>query len=247
MSVAQIFQLSEEFNNANIRICTIDDVKYVSVLDVIDVLLGEERSNSTNVSKYWSRVVTNNPDVVSQILNFKFKGQGQRDTPIADGQTIMEIIMLVPGKAANKFRAVSAAKLLAVLNPSIEFIEDLEQRRLAIALGNEPPPLRSSYTVEHGARAQGECRLYIRAQLPPELVQDIQCRKLLTLYVLKFGLTYDLQKRLNDYAKDHGDNGFFLYSFLLNSRAEADMVERALKHQFSEYTAYDSYEYTLLH
>ena len=77
----------------------------VSVLDVIGAITGK---NSEDSSKAYRRLIERFPEVGTVGPDFKFAGQGQRATPVADARGITEIIMLLPGRGAASFREKSA-------------------------------------------------------------------------------------------------------------------------------------------
>ena len=44
------------------------------------------------------------PEVVALCYHFQFSGQGQRETPVANAKTLVQIILLLPGEQAAKVR-----------------------------------------------------------------------------------------------------------------------------------------------
>ena len=82
---------------------TAEDPPRVAVDDVLQVVTGCSAHNCSNV---FSRVSEAFPEVLTGCSNFKFLGRGQRETPVA--RTIVEIIMVLPGRAASQVRKAAA-------------------------------------------------------------------------------------------------------------------------------------------
>ena len=47
------------------------------------------------------------PEVDGNIVHFKFKGRGQRETPVTGARGIIEVIMLLPGQQAPRVRQLA--------------------------------------------------------------------------------------------------------------------------------------------
>lgn len=88
-----------------------------------------------------------------------------------------------------------------------------------------------------------ETCFYVRIQLPEKYKSTLSKEKDLTLNVIKPGITYSLRKRNSGYNDELTDNGYFIYSFSMNSRVEAEIVEKIYKMNFKEFTVYGSTEY----
>ena len=67
----------------------------ISVIDVVEAITGQVKSNA---GKTLERVKESHPEVYPNLINYRFPGRGQRDTPIADVRGIVEIVMLLPGR-----------------------------------------------------------------------------------------------------------------------------------------------------
>eukprot|EP00960_Hanusia_phi_P008423 240107-Hanusia_phi.AAC.3 len=101
----QVIPLPFIREDANIRI-TPDKPPRISVIDVI---MSVCETNKAYAAKIYSRVSkeewTNRPNFCP---DFKFPGQGQRDTPVCDLDTIIIIMQHLPGKVAAKNREKTA-------------------------------------------------------------------------------------------------------------------------------------------
>ena len=80
----------------------------ISVIDVIQAITDMTKSNAGH---YVDRIKDAHPEVCTNCTNFRFSGRGQRDTPITDVTSIVEIIMLLPGKHAARVRQQAAEPL----------------------------------------------------------------------------------------------------------------------------------------
>jgi hypothetical protein len=72
-----------------------------SVYDVIELVTGCPQKG---LYEYWNRVKDQHPEVPTRCGNLKFSGRGQKETPVADTATLIEIAWLCPGKVAAQFR-----------------------------------------------------------------------------------------------------------------------------------------------
>ena len=70
-----------------VRITKIDNVDYGSVYDAL-VFLGITRNTAKT---FFHRLKKDNPQVVTKCNYFKFEGRGQRETPVADLKTLLQI------------------------------------------------------------------------------------------------------------------------------------------------------------
>ena len=80
----------------------------VSIIDVAVVITG---TNANHAGQILRRIKDRYPDVHSFCVDFRFPGQGQKDTPVAGIRGLVEIIMLLPGEGAARVRR-QAAELL---------------------------------------------------------------------------------------------------------------------------------------
>jgi hypothetical protein len=88
-----------------------------------------------------------------------------------------------------------------------------------------------------------ETFIYVRIRLPEEYLSKTSKEKDLSLNVIKPGIAYYLRQRNNGYNEEASDNGYFIYSFSLNSRQEAELIEKIYKFNFKDITVFGSTEY----
>jgi hypothetical protein len=230
MSIQDCFALGDDFSATGIRFCDVNGIKHLSVLDVIKEI------TSVDAKHVWHRLKSVHSEVTSMAKAHVFSTAvgGGRETPVADAEVLLQIIFVVPGRRAAEFRKSGAVTLLKALNPDPDFIEQL-QRRLEAAPGAVDLPLVNDNTkaVYLAARHYGATHLYVRIRLPAEYIIDgLVNPKQLTLSLIKFGITYDLNDRSVTYQKDP-DNGFMVYAYTLCERQQAEAVEYMIKAEFS--------------
>ncbi len=237
-ALGSIFKLTSEISQ-NIRTVDIDSVRYASVFDVIRDAVG-----ANNERVLYHKLKVSNPEICLPCLIHRFPGAGQRDTPVADKATLLAIIVELPGTKAQRFRKYAATTLLKVLFPDSSFIEELKLRSEANEVETDSKSiLAPEKIVKVPARLHTDTSCYVRVRMPEEYLRPSQDRKQLTQDVIKFGIAYDLHHRSLTYDRGDVDNGYMLFSFSLDSRREAEIVESILKHDYQSITVFDSREY----
>ena len=106
---------------------TSDSPPRVSVIDTIALITGH---SATVCSHTLQHLKESYPDVGSMISNFKFNGQGQRDTSVTDATGIVTVCMLLPGKTAARFRKTAADVLVRYMGGDLTLVEEIAQNRL---------------------------------------------------------------------------------------------------------------------
>ena len=81
--------------------------------DILVVVGGYTSLNSA--SKVYERLSKQYSEVTTKIHYFKFPGRGQRNTPVCNKQTALEIIGLLPGVVGAKYRREAAKLFLQFL------------------------------------------------------------------------------------------------------------------------------------
>ena len=81
----------------------------VSVIDTIAAITGRNANRSAEAIR---ELGDRYPEVNGNIVNLKFPGRRQRNTPVTNAKGIVEIIMLLTGRQAARVRR-QAAELLA--------------------------------------------------------------------------------------------------------------------------------------
>ncbi|MDD4938240.1 MAG: hypothetical protein PHX34_04490 [Candidatus Shapirobacteria bacterium] len=76
-----------------------DAKQWVSAFDLIKLV-----GDNINPRKTWNDIETRFPDVVTFCYNIKFKGRGQKDTPVLNAKGVVMVLQLIPGRIAAQFR-----------------------------------------------------------------------------------------------------------------------------------------------
>ena len=128
---------------------TAEDPPRASVVDTIVVITGHSPANSNHT---WQRLSQSYPDVCQSVTNFKFSGQGQRPTPVADARTMVEIVMVLPGRTAAMHRRKAADILVRYLGGDPSLVQEVAANRLRQEeLDDDDPARLFGQTVESEA------------------------------------------------------------------------------------------------
>ena len=123
---------------------TSEDPPRVSIYDVIQAVTGQSTPRMI-----YSRLKEAFPEVVTDLDNLQFPGAGQRPTPVTDARGIVEIIMLLPGRVAARFRKETASVLVRFLGGDLSLVDELAEIHLAQQnLPEEHPARLFGQTVE---------------------------------------------------------------------------------------------------
>ena len=79
-----------------------------SLYSLIDIAMMVTALDSNAAKHQVTSVTKNYPEVGKAITHLKFPGRGQRETPVGDIYTVVEFIMLLPGRHAAQVRRQAA-------------------------------------------------------------------------------------------------------------------------------------------
>jgi hypothetical protein len=128
---------------------TAEDPPRVSVLDTIALITGHTPTVCSHTLKNVKQAY---PEVGPEISNFKFSGQGQRETPVAAARGIVELILVLPGRAAGQVRKAAADVMVRYLGGDPNLVEEIAANRLTQEQLDEDNPARIfGQTVESEA------------------------------------------------------------------------------------------------
>jgi len=111
-------------------------------VSVIDVVAVATKFSSKVASNYAQRFAQEYPDVSQEWCNFKFPGQGQRETPVTGARGAVELVMLLPGKAAARVRKAAAQTLVRYLGGDMSLVEEIAANRFAQETMDDDDPMR---------------------------------------------------------------------------------------------------------
>ncbi|KAK9827066.1 hypothetical protein WJX74_005350 [Apatococcus lobatus] len=110
------------------------DGKKVSIIDIIMVVSFTDDNGKltpsarTNSLTCLNRLCSDHPEVSSLRGNFKFPGQGQRETPVTGRKGILQIIALLRGKRAAKYRERTAQLVEQYIDADMGLADDITDR-----------------------------------------------------------------------------------------------------------------------
>ena len=114
--------ITENVENCSIRVDSV--TQQGSAIDVVRMVL---QCNSSTANTYLGNLKGDFPELGKQVVEqYRINGKG-RPTPVADAKTLIEIAMLLPGKASAKFRRTSATTVCRVVGGDIKLIDEIEQ------------------------------------------------------------------------------------------------------------------------
>jgi hypothetical protein len=131
--------------------------KIPALVDVGVILTGNK---AHEVAQILRRIFAAHPEVEAKCSHFQFGGQGQRDALVPnDLATLIEIIFLLPGRAAAQVRQSAAQIFVRHLGGDLSLIREVERMNHVQTFLRENAP-------EHPLRAFGEA---VEASESPEL------------------------------------------------------------------------------
>jgi len=118
---------------------TVEDPPRVSILDAIALITGHSPTVCSHTLQHLKEAY---PEVGHLLSNFRFAGRGQRDTPVADVRGIVEIIMVLPGRAAAQMRKAAANVMVRYLGGDLSLVDEVAANRLTQEQLDEDDPAR---------------------------------------------------------------------------------------------------------
>lgn len=113
-------QLAVLLGNEIVQIRRTDDKPPpVSIIDMIMAVFGGSQHHAARDLR---RLSDQYPEVEPNRSHLKFKGRGQRDTPVTDAKDIVEVIMLLAGQQAARVRRQAAELLVRHLSGDLGII-----------------------------------------------------------------------------------------------------------------------------
>ena len=118
---------------------TLEDPPRVAIYDVLQLVTG---CSSNSCSIVYQRITEAFPEVLTKVSVFKFSGRGQRDTPITDAHGIVELLMVMPGKAAAKARRGAAEVMVRYLGGDMSLVQEIATNHMRQEDLEEDDPAR---------------------------------------------------------------------------------------------------------
>jgi hypothetical protein len=140
----ELFLPSEECVQA-IRISN-ETPPMVSVLDVIGTVTKQPPKHCSTI---FARLEHQYPEVSSICGNFKFNGRGQKETPVADAKSIVQIIMHLPSRQAAAYKVNIASTFARYLGGDVSLANEvLQNQRIQESLPPDHPARFFAQSVE---------------------------------------------------------------------------------------------------
>ena len=114
-----------------------------SVIDVIRLI--NPSITSGNASVTLTNLTNSSMTLTENISQLQINGKG-RPTPCADAATLVEIVWLLPGRAARDFRRASAQTVCRVLGGDLSMVQEIEARHHALQTSVEGQATQSFLT-----------------------------------------------------------------------------------------------------
>ena len=114
-----------------------------SRVSVIDVAMAVSGGTQHDAAKSLRRLCDQYPEVGPNWSHLKFKGRGQRETPVTDAKGIVEVIMLLQGQQAAQVRRQAAELLCRYLGGDLSLVDEVcalrgFQEQLAVRAPEDP-------------------------------------------------------------------------------------------------------------
>ena len=147
----------------------------VSVIDTIAAVTGRNANRSGEAIR---ELGDRYPEVNGNIVNLKFPGRRQRNTPVTDAKGIVEIIMLLPGKQAARVRRQAAELLCRWLGGDLSLVDEVcalrgFQEELAIRAPEDPRRLFGE-VVEASSSSSGPLVAQVLSNMNERLTKQEQ-------------------------------------------------------------------------
>ena len=189
----------------------------VSVFDIIRVV-----TNSAYPHKIYSRLQIQYPEVWKGCPNLiKFSGSGEKPTPVCNVQTMIELINLLPGERAARFRQAGAKVLVRVLGGDETLVDEIrdnatrmEQNAMATSSEDvEPHPMNMFQLPDGLTGTNAVCSLMLSPNMKGKTVADFRkcpCTYLILFKhedkaAIKFGWTKNLKERVKEHNRMYPD------------------------------------------
>jgi hypothetical protein len=179
-------------------------IKQISVLDVINVMMG-----NANPRMNWLRLQSQHEEVVSKCYMHRFPGQGSRETSVTDITTIIEIINILPGPRAARFRMAGAKVLVRVLGGDPMLIDELNENaeRMSSIKQDANNPL-NIFALPEGASSNARRSLMFSPSMQGKTSADFRgpCTYIILFnhdgrVAIKFGSTSNFRNRIRNHER----------------------------------------------
>jgi hypothetical protein len=237
-----LYQKFDAKSDNRFRVCEIENTPMVAVFDVFCII-----GDCKNPRDSYFRICKKYPEIKKRVIYHKFPGKGQNETPVMPILHALEIMTLLPNSdTANRFRLAGIAALRSIVKSNkldhfmeqdVDFKSTIDEFYISLMEMDQT----KTYMTSRNYRKQTS--VYVRVRCTDHQVEETSNPKALTNSIIKFGITHCLEIRDKMYNYPKSDNGYMLFSFDYNSRAEAECIENILKIDYGKITVLGSREY----
>lgn len=166
------------FEGESVRV-TDEQPPRVAVQDVLEVILGSKET----AKKRWQRMRETYPGLGTKASLKKFPGRGQYKTHVVDAKTLVEILLLLGGPRAKRFREEGAALIVRYLGGDMRLLDEITDiNEVAQSLPATHPmgffrdSVQTDETLLSQKRERGQCKL----EMLQEAVIEARIKRLKT-------------------------------------------------------------------
>jgi hypothetical protein len=223
--------VEEMFKGQKIRFTKRDVVK-TSVYDIIKVVTGTSNPHMT-----YSRMQGQYPQVLSDCENLQFPGSGERPTPVCTIEKMIEIINVLPGERAARFRSAGAKILIRVLGGDPILIDEIRDNaaKMEVLCQVENHPMNMFQLPKGLDGANAKCSLMLSPNMQDKTVADFRqaCTYIIVFkyqdqVAIKFGSTENLKERVKEHYRTYDDMRL-CYAQNCNNIVDARKTDRLFK------------------
>ena len=234
-------------NNELIKFTGIFENKEVRIKDgyisVFDILITATGCKKDSVYKTWLRIKKEYNDILAECQDIKFDGKKQKETPCINTSGFIKLLMIIPGKLADKFRNDVAPIIIRNLGGDTTLINEIKYTDQLHIQNGESNIFRK--VVKKKLCYNEKYYMYVRvfsqffADQQKNAKIDEKVRKL-NWDIIKFGIAKCLDGRENSYSSDHG---YFQFTIEVPSKECALFIEKISRQEFKDITVGNSFEY----
>ena len=232
-------EVDELFKGSKIRYTRDEPIK-VSVFDVIRTVTGV-----TNPRCAFASLQQQYAEVVAETYHFQFSGMGERPTPVCTVPKMIELINVLPGARAARFRSAGAKVLVRFLGGDETLIDEVRENAEHMAqvasTSNGENPMQMFQLPNGMTGANATCSLMLSPLMQGKTVADMRgpCTYLILFQyrdkpAIKFGWTKDLQKRIKDHHRMYPQMRVW-WAIQCTYSEVAESTERLFKGKMSAY------------
>lgn len=196
--------VDEMFRGRKVRYTKEQPVK-VSVFDIIKTITA-----TTNPRPAYTNLQLQYPAVVNGFSNFQFPGMGERLTPVCKVNEMIEIINVLPGPRAARFRQAGAKVLVRYLGGDESLIDEIrENAQKQEEAATDPSNHMNMFQLPDGLTGMNAaCSVMLSPTMQGKTVADMRgpCTYIIVFEhagatAIKFGWTKNLKNRVKDHYR----------------------------------------------